>query len=452
MHRVLSLVLSLFFFHSAFADCIGNLRNQAVCPISVVHLQALKKLNDCRNQQIGSESCAEGVRSSVSSHPAYTLLGFTNANRLDPAERTQLVRDFLNKNRQTLLEEVSKAEFESRIKAPRRISQSEISQLLIDYRNHATRTRLNPSNAVARTQFNQFKNENRELLSLVSRTFDAQRPKGSPNFYQQLESGGLRSVRVQVYRPMMVGGVDIANASYETVSSLPDKIRDSDGKVYDKNSLYRNHAERVVDELEKQLLAGKSLNEALESGRFNTWSYSRPRKKALAQVVKDVAINSQIDRGVELNEARVRSARYLRSLDQSQRRTRTGAGLKRIGIFGGAAALSVAAGVAGIVIENQRSCDQAFPYTPTRYRQPFTTGLSEGMRCQMVMPQSVKDVPAKVKQWMFGNELDALVILNSFDGGNSPCTYVTSLYNAEFCSENSSERTRSGDGSARSTR
>lgn len=430
----LFLIPAFLFTVTSFADCLPQERNPLVCPVSVVHLQALKKLRDCRGQQIGAESCIEKVKSTISNHAAFSLLGFTNTNKMSPAERNKLVRDFFSKHRKELLDEVSKQEFKARVKTPQRVPPSQVSQLLIDYRNHATRARMNPDNTAVKSAFTKFKAENREMLSLISRTFDSKKPAGSPGFYELLEKGDLRKVKVDVYKPMMMGDIDVANASWERVQALPDKITDKNGRVYDTKTLYKNQADRIVNELERQVLAGKSLNEALNSEKFKSWNYTRDQKRVLAQAVKDVAINSQIERGVELNEGRVRASRYVKSLNQGKKR-RSSVGLKKIGFVSGAAVLSGAVAVAQIVIENQQTCEKAFPYTPVKYKQPFTAGLPDSHRCAMTTPKKGEKVPSKVGSWLYGNELDAVVILNSSTGGNSPCTYATLLYNAEFCTE-----------------
>lgn len=384
---------------------------------------------------MGAQSCMDDVKASTSSHAAFGLLGLANAGKMTAAERNQAVRDFFKNHREELLDQLGRSEFESRVKEPRRIPDHEIRGKIREYRAHRLRANANPNNAKVNRDFIEFKTKNRELLSTVSRLYDARRPDGSPSFYETIESNrGVTNLKFDAYRPMMVGNNDIANMSWEDMRNLPDKVTGTDGRTYDTRSLAKNQAARVLEELESEMLKGRDLNTILRNEKFRGWGYSSAQTRSLAISVKDVALRSQIEGGKTLTETHLRTARNVRAENRpAEAQGRSRLKLGRLGLAGGGALFAMGAGVAQIVMENQASCDRAFPHTVTKYRQPHTTGLGDASRCHMEMPGADSEVPAKVRAWLYGNELDAIEVLNSSSGGNSPCTYATRLYNVNFC-------------------
>lgn len=432
-NRICCSFLFLVFADYAKAECLSTEPHPLTCPVDVQQLHNLKKMKDCRSQQVGSSSCIDELKKSASADPVYGFLGFTNAAKMTPAERAQAIRDFFKQRRADLVEQVGRSEFETRVRAGRQIPDNEIRGLLREYRAHQLRIRMNPNNAQLKSSFIAFKERNKESFQVVSRLYDARRPPGANSFYEDLDGKGIQRIRFKAYRPMLVGGFDVANADWDTLDNMPDKVTGIDGRSYDTRGLYKNQAERVVDELEQQMLRGKSLNQAFDSSAFQSWGYDAKQKRSLAMAVRDVGLRSQIEAGRGLTSAHLSGAQRIRA--ETSRGTLKKGRLKigRLGLAGTGMILGGALAVGQIVIENQASCDRAFPHVPTRYRQAFTTGLPDEMRCEMQMPVAGAELPGKVSTWLYGNELDAIDILNSSEGGNSPCTYVTRLYNENFC-------------------
>lgn len=430
--------LLIFFKNMSFADCLQAAQGQPICPLTLNHLKAIHQMHKCEEQQIGSQSCMDNVKGGVTSDAAFTLLGFANAGKMSPQERHSLVKEFFKNNKEELRDAAARAEFDFRIKQPQLISHAEVNGLISEYRNHLTRIKSYPDNADLKSDFIEFKTKNKDQLSIISRLYDSQKSPNDPSFYDSFKKSGPKKIKFQVYKPMIVGGIDVANAKYEDVKKMADVVEDREGKKYNTKTLFKNQSERVVDELEKNLLSGMDLNEALKKGQFSSWKYDQMQTRRLGLAIKDVAIAAQIERGVEIPEKTVRASKYLKALKQG--RVKTPSRLKHIGMFSGGVAAIGAISIAQIMIENQQLCNTAFPYTPTSYRQPAVSGLGDESRCPMNMPKKGEELPQKVRAWLYGNEMDALVILNSFEGGNSPCTYATRVYNNYFCDENTDAR------------
>lgn len=415
-------VLMMLSASQSFAICLLQ-EDGGLCPVGPIQINAIKQYKQCKSSSMSTEYAVDqcqNLRVKDVNDPAYEVLGVAGLAALSVKDKEIMIKKFFADAKENMVDEFARLQFDQQFRQGRRIPALDVYRLRREY--HALKIQSR-GNKVMNEKFLDFQANNAETLDLMRRAYGK---KIGP----VVEFPDLNADMTQaIYKPNIVNGVDIPNTNW---SDLPDNVRvDYDSNVSLKASL-RTHGEKVYEALRAEVLQGKTLAGATQSKAFQQFGFSKSYLTKIRQTVKIATFNEQL--AVE--------KRTLMPVVSKKKRIHFDSKnpLHRWGVALGAGALVSGIGyIAMTSFENQRQCEQAFPYTPTSYQASSVPAVDKSMVCVMQQPKADEELPNRTLALLAKTPDEIMGILNGDTGKNSACAYLTEAFNVRFCNVDGAE-------------